>query len=358
MSLESDAMPKSAEKILVTGAGGYVGAVLVPYLLEEGYLVRAVDRFFFGQDLLKNHPSLEIIKDDTRCLQQGWFKNIDYVIDLAAISNDPSGEYFQKETYEINRDARIACANFAKTMGVKRYILPSSCSVYGFHSEKKILSETDKVSPLTTYADANAQAEIGVLNEASQSFSVVVLRQATLFGLSPRMRFDLAVNGMTHGAWKDRKLPLLRDGRQWRPMLHVKDAARAQLFAIRSAKNIVEGQIYNTGSDNQNYQIGDLAKQIAVLVGNDVNIDFYGEPDHRSYRVSFTKISSIGFNTTFSVADGVVEILEALNSMSVEKTDKSITLLWYTKLEEWNELIKDLKLYDGIVSIDKTNTNI
>ena len=218
--------------VLVTGAGGYIGTTLVPMLLEERYRVRALDRYFFGRELLSHHPHLNVLQDDARQIKPEHLDDIDYVIDLVAISNDPSGELFQKETFAINRDARVATARLAKAAGVKRYILPSSCSIYGFQSPDVIADERTATNPLTTYAKANEMAEQAILPLASQDFVCIVLRQATVYGFSPRMRFDLAINGMSYGAWKTGVLPLMRDGSQWRPMVHVKDTARAQIFML------------------------------------------------------------------------------------------------------------------------------
>src|SRR5579885_3286708 len=197
------------QTVLVTGAGGYIGSVLVPKLLQNGYRVKAVDRFFFGEDKLPKHANLELVRADSRYLAPALFTNVDYVIDLVAISNDPSGELFSEATWQINHQSRANTALAAKTAGVKRYILPSSCSIYGF--QNNIVDETSTTNPLTIYAKANEKAEHDVLRLADDSFIVTVMRQATVFGYSPRMRFDLAINGMVYGAWKNKVLPLMRD---------------------------------------------------------------------------------------------------------------------------------------------------
>ena len=133
----------------------------------------------------------------------------------------------------------------AREQGVKRYILPSSCSVYGFQDADKILDENSQTNPLTNYSKANLEAEDGVLRLANDNFTVVVLRQSTVYGYSPRMRFDLAINGMTYGAWKNRKIPLMRDGNQWRPMVHVKDTADSQIYMLNAPNDQINGQIFN-----------------------------------------------------------------------------------------------------------------
>lgn len=333
-------------RVLVTGAGGYIGTVLVPMLLEQGYHVRALDRFFFGRDLLADHPRLEIVTEDARRLTPDHFAGVDAVIDLVAISNDPSGELFQDATMQINRDARIACARLARAAGAKRYILPSSCSIYGFQAEGVITDETSPTNPLTTYARANEEAEQGVFPLADDDFCVTVLRQATVYGLSPRMRFDLAINGMTYGAWKTGKLPLMRDGSQWRPMVHVTDTARAQIFMLTAPRDRVNGQLFNVGSAANTYQLGPLGERVAARVPRDVEIEWYGDPDHRSYRVAFDKIEALGWRAEKTAEDGVDEICAALEAGTLDKTVKTITLEWYKELIRWQKIVHEAEL-DG-----------
>lgn len=333
-------------KILVTGAGGYIGTTLVPLLLARGYYVRAVDRYFFGQDLLPEHPNLEIIRADTRDMGEKVFEGVESVIDLVAISNDPSGEMFSDATYAINRDSRIRTCTLAKKMGVKRYILPSSCSIYGFTDPGIVSNEDSPTNPLTVYAKANEQAEQGTLPLSDDNFSVVVLRQSTVYGFSPRMRFDLAINGMTEGAWAQRKLPLMRDGEQWRPMVHVRDTALAQIFMLDAPAKDISGQIFNVGSEKNNYKLGELAQRVAKAVGEDVVVEWYGDPDHRSYKVDFAKIEALGWNAKYVAEDGVEEILKRLNAQTLTKSDKTITLKWYQNLIHWSGILKSTEI-DG-----------
>ena len=338
-------------RILVTGAGGYIGTTLVPLLLDEGYSVRAIDRFFFGQGLLPEHPRLEIVTEDTRKLALEHFEGVDAVIDLAAISNDPSGELFRDATLEINRDSRVRAARLARDVGARRYVLPSSCSIYGFQADGVVADEASPTNPLTTYARANEMAEKGVLPLADETYCVVVLRQATVYGLAPRMRFDLAINGMTFGAWKTGRLPLMRDGTQWRPMVHVRDTARAQIFMLAADPAKVNGQIFNVGSDGNTYQIGPLGRLVAGYVPKEVEVEWYGDPDERSYRVAFDKIEALGYRTELTAADGVAEICEALEAGSVDKTVRTITLDWYRELARWHRTIREVEMYGGIVDI-------
>lgn len=340
--------------ILVTGAGGYIGSVLVPKLLAKGYNVKALDRYFFGKDKLKEHENLEIITQDSRSIPDAIFERVDFVIDLVAISNDPSGELFQDATYQINRDSRIRTAKLAKQFGVKRYILPSSCSIYGFSDEK--VSEASPTNPLTTYAKANEEAENGVLPLASDEFCVCVIRQATIFGHSPRMRFDLAINGMTYGAWKDKKLPLMRDGKQYRPMLHVEDTTDLMCLLLECEPSKINGEIFNAGGNKNNYRLGDLGEQIAQAVsqeiGEDVIVQWYGDPDHRSYFVDFSKIKNVlGWEPKWDAVMGAKEIVKRLKSGELEKTPQTITLQWYQELLKWNKIIKNTQINGEIFDI-------
>jgi nucleoside-diphosphate-sugar epimerase len=344
--------------VLVTGAGGYIGSVLVSKLLEKGYKVKAIDRFFFGTDKLKPHENLEIIKEDTRVLPEEVFGDVDYVVDLVAISNDPTGERFNEATWQINYYSRVRTAKLSKKHGVKRYIFPSSCSIYGFQED--IVDENSSVNPLTTYAKANLQAEKDILPLADKDFTVVILRFSTVFGYSPRMRFDLAINGMTYGAWKTGKLPLMRDGTQYRPFVHVQDVAEVVIkFLEFPNTDKINGEIFNVGGNELNYQIGELGKIVASIVeketGKKVEIEWYGDPDKRSYRVSFDKIKKIlGWEPKRKAEDGVREIIEKLESGELEKTTQTITLDWYTELERWYRIIKELEKYGGILNIQFT----
>jgi nucleoside-diphosphate-sugar epimerase len=320
-------------------------------LLEQGCRVRALDRFFFGSDLLPDHDRLEVVREDSRRITPDHLSGVDAVIDLVAVSNDPSGELFQEATWEINWESRVRTAQIAKQAGATRYVLPSSCSIYGFQAADVISDETCPANPLTTYAKANEKAEQGILALADESFCAVALRQATVYGYSPRMRFDLAINGMTFGAWKTGKLPLMRDGTQWRPMVHVRDTARAQILMLSAPAEQIAGQIFNVGSARETYQIGPLGEIVAARVPRAVAIEWYGDPDHRSYRVGFDKIEALGYRAEHTAEDGVREICEHLEAGTLDKTDRTITLTWYQELAKWHRIIREVELYGGILEI-------
>ncbi|MAE86548.1 MAG: NAD-dependent dehydratase [Flammeovirgaceae bacterium] len=319
-------------KVLVTGAGGYIGTTLVRVLLKNDFEVVALDRFHFGEGLLPVNDRLTIVKADIRNVDISIFNEVDAVIDLAAISNDPSGELDPTTTVSINHLGRLRIASLSKASGVKRYILPSSASVYGFSNE--VSDENSHTNPLTTYAEANLLAEKDILALASDEFVVTVLRQATVFGLSYRMRFDLAINGMTKGFLQNGKIPILRDGTQWRPFIHVKDTCKAMMTVLMSSSEKVQGQIFNVGSNQQNYQILTAAKEVAEAINRSFEYEWYGDPDHRSYRLDFAKIkNTIDFSPDLSLSDGAKEIDKAIQLGDIDiDNPKSITLKWYKKL--------------------------
>jgi nucleoside-diphosphate-sugar epimerase len=338
-------------KVLVTGGAGYIGSVLVPMLLEKGYDVTCLDRFFFGRETLKDYigdPKLNLLKDDIRWFDQEILRDFDAVMDLAALSNDPSGELDPQKTMDVNYRGRARVAKLAKKCGVERYILASSCSIYGF--QDGIVDENSKTNPLTTYAKANLMAEKDNLPLADDKFCVTVLRQATVYGYSPRMRFDLAINGMVLGFYKNGKIPIMRDGTQWRPFVHLKDTSKAFGMVLEAPKDAVNGQIFNAGSNEQNLQIMPLAQVVAQSIGVPFNFDWYGSPDLRSYRVDFTKLrKAIGYRPDFTPAHGAKEVYDALKQGKTTDDIKTRTVEWYKNLIEMHKVIKEVEYQGGIL---------
>jgi nucleoside-diphosphate-sugar epimerase len=240
---------------------------------------------------------------------------------------------------EVNHLGRVRVAKLAKKMGAERYILPSSCSIYGF--QEGVLDEESPVNPLTTYAKANLMAEQDVLPLADESFCVVAIRQATVYGVSKRMRFDLAINGMVKGLFQRGTIPILRDGTQWRPFIHVKDTARAMIDLLDVSAKEISGQVINVGSDDQNVQIIQLARVVADAMQIEFRHEWYGSPDNRSYQVSFKKIAEIvGFEPKYTPADGAEEVHEALDQGIVNADDpRAITVEWYKHLIQEGEFL-------------------
>lgn len=337
--------------VLVTGGAGYIGSNLIPTLLDKGYRVKCLDRLFFGRESLQpvaSNQNFGLIKDDVRWFDANILKDVDAVIDLAALSNDPSGELDPAKTLDINYLGRVRVAKLSKEYGVKRYILASSCSVYGF--QEGILEENSRINPLTTYARANTLAEADVLQLSDSRFCVTVLRLATVYGLSARMRFDLAINGIVLGLFKTNRIPVMRDGQQWRPFIHVKDVALAFIAALQSPTEKVNGQIFNVGSDEQNFQILALAELLGKSVGIPFQVDWYGSPDNRSYKVAFSKIrNSLGFMPKLTPREGAVEIYDSLKNGKLNDSLKTRTVDWYNHLLEAYAVTKDVTLRDSLL---------
>jgi nucleoside-diphosphate-sugar epimerase len=333
------------KKVMVTGAGGYIGSVLTGKLASAGYEVLAIDRFFFGrQTLPPDANGFRTVRDDIRWMDESLFEGIYAVIDLAALSNDPAGDLDPDKTWDVNHRGRARVARLAKQHGVQRYILPSSCSIYGF--QEGIMDETSEVNPLTTYAKANLAAERDALALSDDSFCVIILRQATVYGLSPRMRFDLAINGMVKGLIQSGRVPILREGTQWRPFVHVRDTSEAMRLVLEADPSIVNGERFNIGSDDQNIQIMPLAQAVAEALDLPFEWDWYGLPDHRSYRVSFAKAKeTLGFAPEHSPADGAREVSRAIADGSLDPNDpRTITVEWYKHLLESHRLVREVEL--------------
>jgi nucleoside-diphosphate-sugar epimerase len=319
--------------VLVTGGAGYIGSTLTELLLSRGYDVTVLDRFFFGDTLtdLQNNPKLRLVKDDIRTVSPSIFKGVDGVCDLAALSNDPAGELDPEKTYEINHRGRARVCKLAKKAGVSKYVLASSCSIYGYQDD--LVDETSPIQPLTTYAEANGLAEKSILAESNEQFTATALRQSTAYGLSRRMRFDLAVNGMTLALYKQGTVRIMRDGTQWRPMVHVRDTSRAFVSVLETEPDNVNNEVFNVGSEEQNLQVLPLAKRLSEALGIPFKEDWYGDPDNRSYRVSFKKIRDrLRFTTEYTPEDGAREIFNALKSGTVKDGPETRTVQWYKTL--------------------------
>lgn len=325
-------------RILLTGGAGYIGNIMARHFLNEGFSVVVLDRLFFGVEPVKEllgEKNYTLIHDDVRWFDSSILSNVDVVVDMAAIANDPAGELNPEFTMDINYRGRVRVANLAKKHGVKHYIYFSTCSVYGF--QEGVVNENSPLNPLTTYAKAAALGEKEILPLASKDFVVTTVRPATNYGYSPRLRLDLVVNTMTFTLFTEGKVKVF-GGDQYRPLIHVKDVARAIEMIMDAEPGKVNGQIFNLGSDEQNYRIIDLAKEVCRALGKDLKECIELKPqdaDSRSYRVSFAKIRSVlGFRPRYGVEDGVREVWEALEEGRVRPSNKNWTVKRYKELLE------------------------
>ena len=340
-------------RVLVSGAGGYIGIPLCLELLRRGHSVIALDRYFFGRsrldEIAKNALST-IVTEDVRDFDPQILRGCDAVVDLAGLSNDASAEINPELTRAINYDGAARLARISKEEGVRRYVYSSSASVYG-HGLREQLTEKDECRPVTLYAESKLRVEQLLSSLGSNDFEPVIFRNATVFGLAPRMRFDLAINIMTLRAWKERVIYVMGGGNQWRPFVHVSDVVKALILGIEEGRERVAGEIFNVGGDDMNYQIRQLAQFVRDIVPNTVVHVIPEDNDKRTYNVSFAKIAErLGFQPAVRVHEGIVEIKQALERGEVNGDDPTgYTLQWYKSLLEWDRRVAELKLRNKLL---------
>jgi len=304
------------EIILVVGGAGYIGSIVVRKLLDRGYRVRVLDSLVYGSspiEELMRHPRFKFLKGDCRNIQDvvRAMAGVRAVVHLAAIVGDPACDRDHKTAREINYAATRMMIEIAKGEGVRRFVFASSCSVYGASDE--LMTEASELRPVSLYAKTKVDSEKELLTAMGNGFHPTILRFSTIFGLSPRPRFDLVVNLLTAKAMKDGIVTIF-NGEQWRPFLHVGDAAESIIRVLEAPADVVGGQTYNVGDDALNFTLGDVARKIAEAFP-DTHIEYVQNSDRRNYRVSFRKIrSDLGFFCSKTLEDGIKELKVAFEN--------------------------------------------
>jgi len=307
------------KNIFITGGAGYVGSALVPRLLTEGYKVTVLDLMIYGQNVIKPHKNLKIIKGDIR--DQNLIKknvvNTDAVIHLACISNDPSFELNKKLGQDINFKAFEPLVKISKESGIKRFIYASSSSVYGIKKEKNV-NEEMKLEPLTDYSKFKAECEKVLKKYQSSDFTTVTIRPATVCGFAPRQRLDLVVNILTNLAYHKRSITVF-GGNQLRPNIHIDDMVEAYLLLLKTPNNKIAGKTFNAGYEN--FSVEKLSLDVKSVIGDDVKLVFSKTDDNRSYHISSEKIrNELGFVPKKNIRDAVQDLKNAFESKVLENT--------------------------------------
>ena len=299
------------KKIYITGGAGYVGAMLVPKLLDEGYEVTVLDLMIYGENVLSPHSKLKMIKGDIRDIEllKKTILGSDALIHLACISNDPSFELNPNLGKSINLDAFEPLVKISKSLAVKRFIYASSSSVYGVKTEKDVHEEM-LLEPLTDYSKFKADCEKILEKYQSDNFTTTTIRPATVCGYSPRQRLDVVVNILTNLAFHRREISVF-GGKQLRPNIHIADMVDAYLVLLRAPKEKIAGEIFNAGTENQS--VLELAETVQRVMGKDVKLIATPTNDNRSYHISSEKIANkLGFIPSHTIAEACQDLKSAL----------------------------------------------
>jgi nucleoside-diphosphate-sugar epimerase len=312
-------------RVLMTGHAGYIGAVMIPMLLDEGHDVVGLDTDFFDQCTFGEFsPSIETLHRDIRDIRLQDLQNFNAVIHLAAISNDPLGDMNPQCTFDINHHASVHLASLAREAGVERYLYSSSCSVYGSASPDDILDESADFAPVTPYAESKVLVERDVSAMANDDFSPVFMRNATVYGVSPRLRGDLVVNNLVGWALTTGHVMLKSDGTPWRPLVHVEDVCQAFASALNAPRESIHDQAFNVGRDGENYRIRSVAEIVQrAVAGSELSFEEGAGGDPRCYRVDFSKISAAlpGYAPGWTVERGVMQLRDAFASIGITQEE-------------------------------------
>jgi nucleoside-diphosphate-sugar epimerase len=327
-------------KILVTGTEGYLGCLLAPELMRDGHEVLGVDTGYYKAGWLYNGVTQtpRTLAKDIRHLTADDLADVDAIVHMAELSNDPLGQLSPTITYEINHVGSVRLALLAREAQVPRFIYMSSCSVYGVADGE--VDETSPVNPQTAYAKCKTLVERDVSAMASKTFSPTFLRNATAFGASPRMRFDIVLNNLSGLAWTEKKIAMVSDGTPWRPLVHALDIAKAIRCVLTAPRELIHNEVFNVGASEQNYRV----REIAEIVGNQfpgckVTLGAAGGGDNRSYRVSFEKINNKlpGFSCEWDARRGAKQLHDVFASVQLDAA--TFTGRGHTRLLQLQHLI-------------------
>ncbi len=336
-------------KILLVGGAGYVGSVLAEELLERGYAIKILDRLYYGDGGLREVcDRVQLVIADMRALPSDLLEDVDTVVNLGGLSNDPTAEYNPQANYEMNTLATQTLAKMCRSAGVRRYVFASSCSIYdrgvGNQDKDIIQDEETPVAPRAAYSSSKREAEKILLDMVGDDFCPVILRKGTIYGFSHRMRYDLVVNTFVKFALSQGYVDLHYGGEMWRPLVDVRDVARAYILAIEANEEKVKGQIFNVS--HRNYRISELALRVRealrkVGVDTEVRVD-YGYKGVRSYRVSTKKIEHVlGFHAKVDIEESVVDMVEKIRFFGYTDFDnpRYYNIRWMRLLEEAQHII-------------------
>ena len=332
-------------RVLVTGNEGYIGCLLGPYLVERGHEVVGADAGFYRAGWLYNgvSRSVETMNKDIRLLTEADFEGIDAVVHMAELSNDPLGQLAPTATYEINHQGSLHVALTAKASGVERFVYTSSCSVYGAATQD-LVDEESPLAPQTAYAECKGLVERDVGALAGDAFSPTFLRNATAYGASPRMRFDIVVNNLCGLAWTTREIKMESDGTPWRPLVHLLDICNAVACVLEAPRARVHGQILNVGAPDANFQVREIAELVGrVFPACAVTVGERGA-DRRSYRVSFRKIHELlpDFRCEWDPELGARQLLEVFSRVDLSYDD--FVSRKFTRLKQIEYLLQTMQI--------------
>lgn len=326
-------------KVIVTGYKGYIGRILVTKLIEQGYDILGFDRGIYQDFEFPYRNETQPFKEkliDIRSISGHDLENYDAIIHLAALSNDPTGELNPDLTEEINFKASVRLAELAKKAAIKRFIFSSSCSVYGKSEKEQLLSENDKIAPITEYAKAKIKFENYLKSVSDVNFKTIIMRNSTVYGYSPSLRMDLVVNNLTGWGYFTHKINILSDGRPWRPLIHVSDLSNIFIKMLELSMDNVQNQTFNVGFNEENYQIKEIAEIISEIIPDtEISTAKSFDSDSRSYKVDFNKLhQTVKITKEWNVKKGAEELYKIFQRGDLTKQsfiDKKYSRLFQLK---------------------------